>query len=402
MEDQKLMRNAVLAARYGQRHLARALFLQAAEQDPNLELAWLWLSELQETPAERIAALERALSIRPSNLVAAERLERLRGAQAQTSAPAARFAPAASSDEMPVRDTGLFTQPEPPTAPLPVPLPELPTARSTNAFTQEDDLETESTADEPAQEEQDILKEARRLAKQGQIDPALGLLYGLVETQPKRGDAWLLIAQITPRTQEKISALQKVAEIYPKNRKVRAHLKRLQALDRDPFLAGLQHEERGEREQAMLVYESIKVHSRSPADRMEAIRRMDNLRLIEEAERLQPVNPTLNLLRLAIGPVILFTLLIFIQSGLNPLKLPLVALLGEVSVLAGSLLVNVTSLRPMHPRWVKAFGRPGTPTELETRFDLRLLGWALLAAPFIIFFITALHRLLQFRAAMEY
>ena len=98
----------------------------------------------------------------------------------------------------------------------------------------------------------------------------------------------------------------------------------------------------------------------------------------------------------------MFTLLILIQSGLNPLKIPLIALLGEACVLAGSLVVNVTSLRPMHPRWIKAFGRPGTPAELEMRFELRILGWSLLVAPFILFFIDALHRLLLFRAAMEY
>jgi hypothetical protein len=64
--------------------------------------------------------------------------------------------------------------------------------------------------------------------------------------------------------------------------------------------------------------------------------------------------------------------------------------------------VNVTGLRPMHPRWVELFGRPGIPKELEMRSGLRLLGWALLAAPFVLFFIEALHRLQLLRAAMDY
>jgi tetratricopeptide (TPR) repeat protein len=384
MEIQELLRSAMWAARSGQRQSARALFLQAAEQDPDCELAWLWLSELHDEPGERIAALECALRIRPSNLSAQTRLAQLRAGLPEDAGTAA----------------------EPAAVPLFFPDEQLPISAAAPLTLDDDQAnaagEMQASAAQPANLEQDACQQAQRLAKEGKIDSALSLLYQLVEAYPQRADAWLLIAQITPRSQEKIKALEKVAEIYPRNQKVRSRIERLETLENNPFLVGQQHEERGEREQALLVYEWIKVHSRSPADRLEAARRMDNLHIIDEAERLQPVSPTLSLLRLTFGPLVLFTLLIFIQSGLNPLKIPLIALLGEVCVLAGSLLVNVTSLRPMHPRWIKAFGLPGTPAELEMRFDLRLLGWALLAAPFILFFIDALHRLLLFRAAMEY
>lgn len=392
MEVQELLRSAVLAARSGQRQSARALFVQVTEQDPDCELAWLWLSDLYDEPGERIAALECALRIRPNNRSAQTRLAQLSaGLREDASQPA---------------NTGQIDEP----FSTPLPAPDEYLTKASDPFTEEDNRASavEEAAPpawrsaQPDELEQDAYHQARRLAKEGKIDPALGLLYQLVEVYPQRADAWLLIARITPRAQEKIKALEKVAEIYPHNQKVRAHLERLETLENNPFLVGQQHEERGEREQARRVYEWIKAHSRSPAERLEAARRMDSLRIIEEAEHLQPVNPTLNLLRLTVGPLVMFTLLILIQSGLNPLKIPLIALLGEACVLAGSLLVNVTSLRPMHPRWIKAFGRPGTPAELEMRFDLRILGWALLAAPFILFFIDALHRLLLFRAAMEY
>jgi len=409
MEMQDLLQSAVLAARAGQRQSARALFLEAAEQDPGCELAWLWLGELQERPADRIRALERALQLRPSNQRAAQRLQKLREMYIGLHEVAS---------QAPQPDQPAFVTTRDLNSMLPAPAllltDELAAAPLTSQQDQpvypyeaaQADTQLARIAPQADDEEQaaaaQAIAQAKRLVQAGQIDSALSLLYQLVEGDPRNTDAWLLIAEFSPRGQEKISALRKAAEIQPNDPEIRAHLQRFEALEREPLLVGLQHEERGEREQAMLVYEWIKVHSRSATERMEAARRMDNLRISEEAERLHRVSPNISLLRLTIGPAVLFGLLIFIQSGLNPLKLPLVSLLGQASVLAGSLLVNVTSLRPMHPRWVQLFGHPGTPRELEMRSGLRLLGWALLLAPYVLFLIEALHRLQLFRAAMDY
>jgi hypothetical protein len=399
MDVQNLLLTAELAAQSGQRETARALFLQAAEQDPGCEAAWLWLSELQEAPAERMHALERALQIRPDNPSAAALLAQLRAGAEPAEAPDHLFTGKDPDWQSLWPFTGPSEQPQLPSAALDLTDNPFEAGAQSSPSPADDQL---TWREQTAGESQDVYQQAAHLAEAGEIEAALTLLYALVEVHSSHVEAWRLIAQLSPSAQGKIAALQKAAAIQPENEAIRADIQRLTQLDGNPFLIGQQHEERGEREQARLVYEWIQVHARSATARLEAARRIEDLRISGEAEHLHRVSPTLNLLRLTAGPAVLFGLLVFIQSGLNPLKLPLTALLGGASVLAGSLLVNVTGLRPLHPRWVKAFGRPGSPKELEMRFDLRLLGWALLAAPFLLFFIEALRRLMVFRAAMEY
>ncbi len=67
----------VTAARHGQRAEARTLLKQSLQSDLNNEPAWLWLSTVVETDAERLTCLERALTINPQNQNAHAELERL-------------------------------------------------------------------------------------------------------------------------------------------------------------------------------------------------------------------------------------------------------------------------------------------------------------------------------------
>jgi hypothetical protein len=85
--------------------------------------------------------------------------------------------------------------------------------------------------------------------------------------------------------------------------------------------------------------------------------------------------------------------MVFLQSGLNPLHTPLLSFPGILSVFAGSLLVSATEMRPAHPYWIARFGLPGTGDEPDMRRGLRLLGLAMLLAPYALFLIEAGHRL---------
>ena len=51
-------------------------------------------------------------------------------------------------------------------------------------------------------------------------------------------------------------------------------------------------------------------------------------------------------------------------------------------VLAGGLLIAVTGMRPMHPKWIELYGQPGTTAELGQRRKLRRAGWLLMLLPF--------------------
>lgn len=75
-----VLSDAVMAVRIGNRDQALVLLLQAVEQEPRSEEAWLWLARLMDTDAQRAECLRRVLDINPGNRAALEDLTRLTGA----------------------------------------------------------------------------------------------------------------------------------------------------------------------------------------------------------------------------------------------------------------------------------------------------------------------------------
>ncbi len=69
-----LLRQAVEAARIGNKIVARALLREINETDPGNEQAWLWRAALAETAEESVEHLERVLAINPNNKQASSRL----------------------------------------------------------------------------------------------------------------------------------------------------------------------------------------------------------------------------------------------------------------------------------------------------------------------------------------
>jgi tetratricopeptide (TPR) repeat protein len=72
------LRGGVEAAKAGERDKARRLLEQVIEADEDNETAWLWLSAVVDTKAERIKCLETALELNPANQDAKMALEWLR------------------------------------------------------------------------------------------------------------------------------------------------------------------------------------------------------------------------------------------------------------------------------------------------------------------------------------
>ncbi len=73
-----LLNRGIAALKEGRRDEARRLLAQALEQDEHNEMAWLWMSGVVETDAERRICLENVLKINSSNTIAQRGLERLR------------------------------------------------------------------------------------------------------------------------------------------------------------------------------------------------------------------------------------------------------------------------------------------------------------------------------------
>ncbi|GAA5527086.1 hypothetical protein [Herpetosiphon gulosus] len=78
---QQLIQQGVQAARSGNHAEARLLLRQAITADPYNEQAWLWLSAVEATNSEKIAALQQVLAINPANAAAKRGLDLLKPTQ---------------------------------------------------------------------------------------------------------------------------------------------------------------------------------------------------------------------------------------------------------------------------------------------------------------------------------
>lgn len=80
-DSPNLIREAVDLARAGKNVDARDIFLRVVENDPQNELAWMWLAGLVDSLEDKIIACENVLIINPSNLKAQAYLESLKSKQ---------------------------------------------------------------------------------------------------------------------------------------------------------------------------------------------------------------------------------------------------------------------------------------------------------------------------------
>jgi twitching motility two-component system response regulator PilG len=78
-QDALLLREAVTAAKVGNKAAARQLLRQASVHNPNNELVWLWRASLSESPKEAIFYLGEVLRINPQNQKASAWLDKCKG-----------------------------------------------------------------------------------------------------------------------------------------------------------------------------------------------------------------------------------------------------------------------------------------------------------------------------------
>jgi hypothetical protein len=74
-----LLRSGIEAARNNNAIMARDLFRQVLEQDPDNELAWMWMAQVVDSDTERREALQNVLRVNPENERARDALQRLGG-----------------------------------------------------------------------------------------------------------------------------------------------------------------------------------------------------------------------------------------------------------------------------------------------------------------------------------
>jgi twitching motility two-component system response regulator PilG len=72
-QSQTSLKDAVAAAKAGDKDQARRLLAEVTREEPDNELAWLWFASVAESPAQAVARLDRVLGLNAGN-------ERARGA----------------------------------------------------------------------------------------------------------------------------------------------------------------------------------------------------------------------------------------------------------------------------------------------------------------------------------
>ncbi len=77
MSQQSLLQQAIAAIRSGHMIEGQELLEQILKADPHQEGAWLWMSAVVKTDAERIECLQRALAVNPNNAAARQGLAQL-------------------------------------------------------------------------------------------------------------------------------------------------------------------------------------------------------------------------------------------------------------------------------------------------------------------------------------
>lgn len=77
-EIQQKLKDGIAAIRAGERERGRDLLLEVVEADSRIEPAWLWLATAVDDPADKIIALENALTLNPQNSRVRAELEKLK------------------------------------------------------------------------------------------------------------------------------------------------------------------------------------------------------------------------------------------------------------------------------------------------------------------------------------
>jgi Tfp pilus assembly protein PilF len=75
---EQLMQLGIQTARQGNKENARVIFQQILDDDKQNERAWLWMSAVAETPADRVRYLNTVLRINPDNASALKELSQMR------------------------------------------------------------------------------------------------------------------------------------------------------------------------------------------------------------------------------------------------------------------------------------------------------------------------------------
>ena len=231
-------------------------------------------------------------------------------------------------------------------------------------------------------------------AGNGRFVEARDQLLKIAEKEQDNAQIWLLLGILVDNVEDKIVALENVLQLEPHNGDAQKLLKQRLQGEVDKLTQGRAHEQRQDWQNALLAYETAVILSPIEAERDIAKRRVDAIKEFYDPNL--TTNPTLTLVRLTIGPPILYGLLTLVHSGLNPLRIPLMACLGGISVMLGTLLWTAVRDSAKHPIWDKI-----PPLIHKNRTVLPIIGFILALLPFIVLIINTINRLETYQSTFR-
>ena len=341
-KQSEMFQTAVKQAKAGERQQARKLLLQLVEENPEHELAWLWLSELVVDPEDKIIALENALSLNSQRSQTQQRLHQLRQKYQIAKPPV--------GDSFSLNGRMQFT---------------------TNEEQQFAEINALFAAKKPGTGRQQLATFLHR--------------YSHHEA------GWWLMVQHADSQENLLTALEHLLRLNAQHPEAPAYIGKIKPTN-EQFLQMGRLYERLERWDTAVHYYKRALKSPSNADRLLAQKRLP---YVEEQIRLANIkytSPTVTVLRLALGPTILYSMLILVQAGLKPGQLSPLLALTNLLFFGGMLLSNALSHAPEHP-WLQRLRETAV---LKNNTVLRLLSLLFIILPLLLLLLQALSRLLAF------
>lgn len=239
------------------------------------------------------------------------------------------------------------------------------------------------------------LQQIHTLSKTSRRQEAQERLYQFLQQHEQHEEGWMLASEVVDDIEDQVFALEKVLGLNPQHAEAQARLQQLQQLQADGLALGKMYEEQGRLDKAVEAYS--RAYARVSASEREDI----NRRLAEIQERRHYfergiTRPTLSVLRLMTGPLLLYATLVFVQSGISFRFMSPFFCMGGLLVLVGSFLIEVTRAKPKPPFWYTIFRQQGSTREELARFFLEIGGWVLVAAPYLALIINAIGRFLAY------
>jgi hypothetical protein len=226
------------------------------------------------------------------------------------------------------------------------------------------------------------LRAAISAAESGQPAKAKALLQQIVASNQDNERAWMALVDVTNDVEQQVVALEHVLRISPNNFKARERLTKAQHLLYKKYLGqGRTLQQRGELRRAVEAYKLAERYASTGSFRAAARQRWE---LVESrGYGATAENPTITLIRLAVGPPFVFALFLLIQHNVKPLTPFTVYGFALLSVAVGSLLAVAAARVPHHPVWTRIMGPAGL-SDPGVKSLFRGVGILLILVPFVL------------------